>query len=436
VRHVPLREPPPQAGYGRGDVLVLFGELFGRGYANGIVEEARRAGMSVVGATVGRRGPDGVLRPLVPDELAAAEAALGGRIVNVPLEAGFDLEPAGEGPSPAEGLRGAKPDAWQTVALDWDLVEASREAGRRRFDRHAEAFAAELERLVPADANVLLVHTMAGGFPRARVYMPLMTRVFRATGERFVPSGAFWASDLGRLCAESFEEVTARTFARLVAATASLRRGDRRVRYVAYGYHGCEVLVGGRLTWQSYVPYLQGWAKRALERHADDAWTEGVRCTVFDAPEIWTASSAIFLGVEVSLYPLLEAVRGEGPSSAAAEGLFARCRALLREGASLEALLERAQAYLAAPVLAPFRDRETWPHHSTREQMEAMLAASEATLGMSADPRNPVCAELSRAVFGAVGRLMLDASWEPAAPVVSLGHDVVARRLVRSAEAP
>ncbi|HSN13573.1 MAG TPA: hypothetical protein VLT61_03020, partial [Anaeromyxobacteraceae bacterium] len=87
----PVRELPARAGYGVGDVLVVFGELFGRGYANGVVDEARRAGMTIVGATVGRRDGDGPLRPLTEAELAAAEANLGGRIVNVPLEAGFDL---------------------------------------------------------------------------------------------------------------------------------------------------------------------------------------------------------------------------------------------------------------------------------------------------------------------------------------------------------
>jgi hypothetical protein len=426
----PLRDPPATAGYGPGDVLVVLGELFGRGYANGIVEEARRAGMTLVGATVGRRGADGALRPLDAAELAQAEAALGGRIVNVPLEAGFDLEPADGGPSPVDQLKGVKPDGWKDLALDRDLVARSREAGVRRFERNAELFAAELVRLVPPGANVLLVHTMAGGFPRARAVMPLMTRLFRGTGEKFLPSEPFWASDLGRLFAASFEEVTALTFARLVRATAPLRTGGRRVSYVAYGYHGVEVLAGGRPAWQTYVPYLQGWAKLLLERCAEEAWREGVRCTVFNAPEIWTNSSALFLGVEVALYPLLEAVRREGPSSPAARELRSRCEAALREGATLEALLARADAYLADPALAPFRRFETWPQHSAREQMEAMLAASEETLAMSADPKSPVTAVLSQAAVGAVGRLMLDVSWEPSAPVVWLGHDVVARRIV------
>jgi hypothetical protein len=202
--YTPLRDLPPRAGWRKGDVLVVLGELFGRGYANGAVDEARRAGMTIVGATVGRRDAGGALRPLSAEELAQAEASLGGRIVNVPLEAGFDLEPADGGPSPVDQLKGLKAGDWEAFRLDWAAVERSREAGVRRFERNAAAFAAELGALVPAGANVLLLHTMAGGFPRARALMPLMTRVFRGTGEKLIPSAAFWESDLGRLWAAGF----------------------------------------------------------------------------------------------------------------------------------------------------------------------------------------------------------------------------------------
>jgi hypothetical protein len=89
-----MQQLPDTAGYKAGDVLVLAGELFGRGYANGLVDEAKRIGMTVIGTTVGRRDPDGTLRPLTADELAESEALLGGRIINVPLEAGFDMEAA------------------------------------------------------------------------------------------------------------------------------------------------------------------------------------------------------------------------------------------------------------------------------------------------------------------------------------------------------
>jgi hypothetical protein len=51
-------------------------------------------------------------------------------------------------------------------------------------------------------------------------------------------------------------------------------------------------------------------------------------------------------------------------------------------------------------------------------------------LEMNKDPKNIVCAELSRAVFQAVGRLINRTSWEPGAPVYWLNHDIVARELV------
>jgi hypothetical protein len=61
---IPLRNLPQKAQFKKGDVLVVFGELFQRGYANGIVDEAERAGLKVIYSTVGRRDNDGKLRPL------------------------------------------------------------------------------------------------------------------------------------------------------------------------------------------------------------------------------------------------------------------------------------------------------------------------------------------------------------------------------------
>jgi hypothetical protein len=89
---IPLRNLPQDNIFRKGDVFVLFGELFGRGYANGLVNEARNAGMTIIGVTVGRRDENNALRALTAEELATAEANLGGRIINVPLMAGFDLD--------------------------------------------------------------------------------------------------------------------------------------------------------------------------------------------------------------------------------------------------------------------------------------------------------------------------------------------------------
>lgn len=432
TQYTPLRQLPAPAGYSTSDVFVLFGELFGRGYANGIVDEARNAGMTIIGATVGRRDNNGPLRPLTAEELAEAEANLGGRIINIPLEAGFDLEPAANGLTPVDQLKGVKPETVAETALDMAAIEESRQKGAARFRHNLAAFVAELERLVPAGANLLVAHTMAGGIPRVRTLMPILNRVFKGQGDRYLPSAAFWQSDVGQLCSRSFDEVTADTFAALIEATAALRGrvegAGGRVAYTAYGYHGCEVLIGGDYRWQSYTPYLQGWAKIRLEEAAARAWQAGVKATVFNSPEIQTNSSALFLGVEISLYPLLSALRKEG-AGPVAEALWQECRQLLKEGETIEGLLAKADRYLASPELAGFARYEEWPQHNTADQAALMLATSAELMAMNADPKQIVCAVLSRAVFQAVGRLMFDYSWAPAAPAIWLNHDAIARRL-------
>jgi len=423
TRYNALREVPATAGFEKGDVLFLCGELFGRGYANGIVDEARAKGMTIIGSTVGRRDTDGRLRALTDEELATAEAALGGKIINIPLEAGFDMEPGLDGVSPVDRFKGVKPDDWASVTLDQAQIDYSKEQGTRRFRTNLAAVVSQLEALLPARGKLVIVHTMAGGIPRARVFMPILNKLFKGQGDRFLSSEAFWNSDMGRLCSKSFDEVTADTFAYLIEATAALRE-RLSVRYAAYGYHGCEVLVDGAYVWQSYTPYLQGWAKIRLEDIAIEAWNKGIKATVYNCPEIQTNSSALFLGVENSLYPLLASLEIEGEKEIARE-----CQGLLREGIDLDTLLQCANKYLSSPLVTATRDFDSWPQHNSPQQQEYMLNCSAELIGMNADQKEIICAVLSRGVFQGVGRLMFDSSWEPKAPVYWLNHDVIAKRL-------
>jgi len=427
TRYNAMREVPATAGFKEGDVLFLCGELFGRGYANGIVDEAKAKGMTIIGSTVGRRDSDGTLRALNDEELASAEAALGGKIINIPLEAGFDMEPGSDGISPVDRFKGVKPDEWATVSLDPAQVEYSKERGTQRFRGNLAAVIAQLETLLPAQGNLLAVHTMAGGIPRARVFMPILNKLFKGQGDRFLSSEAFWNSDMGRLCSTSFNEVTADTFSYLIEATAGLR--DRlSVRYAAYGYHGCEVLIDGVYTWQSYTPYLQGWAKIRLEDIALAAWEKGIKATVYNCPEIQTNSSALFLGVENSLYPLLSSLMQEGEQE-----IPKACQELLKEGVSADMLLACANAYLSSPLVTATRDFDSWPQHNSPQQQEYMLNCSAELIAMNADQKEIICAVLSRGVFKGVGTLMFDSSWEPKAPLYWLNHDVIAKRLAKKA---
>lgn len=431
----PMQQLPVKAGFGAGAVLVLVGELFGRGYANGMVDEAKRLGMTVIGTTVGRRDTDGTLRPLNAQELVEAQGLLGGKIINVPLEAGFDMESVDGLPSIFEQLKKAKADDWNTISFDDGLIERARAAGTNRFRNAMATVATELTSLVPAGADVIFAHAMAGGIPRARVFMPLLNRVFKGTGDKYLSSADFWQSGLGRLCDASFNEVTADTFRYLIEETGPLRgkiaAGGGRVSYTAYGYHGTGILMGEEYCWQSYTPYVQGWAKMRLEQIAAEAFGRGIPATVFNCPEIQTNSSALFLGVEISLYPLLDAIRREA-GEAAATVVLERCQAMLKPEETISGLLERANAYLASPVLAEILDFATWPQHNTRQQAELMLAASAELMGMHNDQKQLVCAELSRIVFQATGRLMVHYAWQPNEPVVWLNHDIIARLLADS----
>lgn len=429
----PMKCLPEKAGYRAGDYIVLVGELFGRGYANGLVEEARSIGMNVIGTTMGRRDNDGTLRPLNQVELADAEAVLGGKIINVPLEAGFDMESVDGQPSVAEQLKKVRPDEWAGVDFNDEFISKAVRSGSDRFRTNLAKVVGELDKLIPPGSNVLFSHVMAGGFPRARIFMLLLNRVFKGTGDKYLSSELFWESGIGRLCRASFDEVTADTFRYLLETTAGLR--DRiamdggQVRYSAYGYHGTGVLVGGEYRWQSYIPYLPGWAKMRLEDIAAEASAKGIQATVFNCPEIQTNSSALFLGVEISLYPLITSIRREAGEAMAAP-LMRRCQDMLKEGTSLEQMLARADAYLASPVLAQLLDFAGWPQHNTSEQADLMLNSSAELMGMHVEQKRLVCAELSRIVFLATGRLMIHGSWKPEAPVVWLNHDLIARLLV------
>src|SRR5512139_1589113 len=288
----PLRGLPTQNIFRKGDVFVLFGELFGRGYANGLVNEARNAGMTILGITVGRRDENNALRPLTAEELAAAEANLGGRIINVPLMAGFDLDaPAGQ-PTPTDLLADMTLKSWQTDKLDWAHVEKCREVGVKRFKDSVARVMAELEGMIADGSNVFFAHTMAGGIPKVKVFLAIANRIYKGRGERFLSSRSLLDSDLGKLILMNFDEVTANTFQYLIEGSAKIRarieKSGGQVRYTAYGYHGTEILIDGQYQWQTYTNYTQGRAKMRLEHVAEAAWGQGIKATVYNCPEIRT----------------------------------------------------------------------------------------------------------------------------------------------------
>lgn len=424
-----MREIPQLAGYKPGDVMVLFGELFSKGYANGIVDEAEKRGMTIVRSTVGRRDADGSLRPLNEEE----HKDIPRPFINIPMEAGFDMEPDSKGVTPCDQLKGIKMKDWDQDHLNWDSILESQKNGVERFRKNLTAYMTELKQHIPDGANVLFVHTMAGGVPRAKILMPVMNKVFKGRGDRFIPSEDLFNSQLGKFSQLNFSEVTAHTFKHLVELSSDVRSSVEgnggQVSYVAYGYHGTEILIDGSYQWQTYTPYFQGWAKIELEEHCKSFMNQGIKCCVFNCPEILTNSSSIFQGVEVSLYPLLGAIQKEGENSKYCQEVLRKCQELLKESHTFNEIMEFTSQYVKNELTTTHSNFDQWPQHNSIDQMAYMLDSSEHLISMHKDPKTLMTFPLSEEVFKATGYVMFHQAWNIDKPVMWLNHDIVAKQM-------
>ena len=430
-----MTELPRNTLFKAGDVFVLFGELFGRGYANGLVNEARKAGMQIIGITVGRRDENNALRALTPEELAVAEANLGGKIVNVPLMAGFDLDaPAGE-PTPTDLIGKLTLNDWQEATLDWAYLEKCRQIGVSRFREGTARAMAQIDAMIPAGRNVYFAHTMAGGIPRAKIFLAIANRIYKGRGDRFVSSSVLLESDLGKLILQNFDEVTADTFEHLIAGSAGIRQrieaSGGQVRYSAYGYHGTEILIDGRYQWQTYTSYTQGYAKMRLERIAMAHWAQGIKATVFNCPEIRTNSSDIFVGVELPLIALLRALHKEG-GGAWAQAQWQASEALLQDGTTLESVLQKVEAFQHSDIARGFRNFAAWPMPNSAALADVMIGTSDAIVQLHKERKALITDLLSGLVLEATGPLIFGEMSAPAGPVLWLNHDIIARELNRA----
>jgi hypothetical protein len=245
-------------------------------------------------------------------------------------------------------------------------------------------------------------------------------------------SRALLDSDLGKLILMNFDEVTANTLQHLITASAAIRErvtsNGGQVRYTAYGYHGTEILIGGKYQWQTYTNYTQGYAKMRLESVAQAAWAQGVNATVFNCPEIRTNSSDIFVGVELSLFPLLAALKKEG-GGAWADQQWAICQELLGDGVSLQSIIDTIERYNNDPTSATFRNFEAWPMDNTPELADVMIGTSEEITGLHKDRKALITDHLSALVLEGAGPLMFNGAAEKIAPVLWLNHDIIARKL-------
>ncbi len=420
-----IRTKPVVSTFQKGDLLVLFGELFNRGYANGLVEEAEKFGVTIVRATVGRRDENLNIRKLTPEETENIPKPF----INVPLEAGFDLERDQNGNTSNDYLKDAKLSDWENCKVPAETLQFCRDQGRNRFKKQTQDFLKEVEKLVIPGRHVHFAHLMAGGVPRCKIVLPLMNRVFKGSGDRYISSKKFWESGIGRFLEMNFHEVTAETFNTLLEESTSLRNkivaDGGTVSYVAYGYHGTEVIIADKYKWQSYAPYIQGWAKCDLENIAKKWFKKGIACCVYNCPEILTNSSSVFRGIEVAVYNLVRALKKDKPNSEITAKIMAECQSVLNSPDDLNLIYKAVDNYFLSPATKETSVFENWPKHSTKEQLELTLKTSDDIVALHKDEKILMTGSLSELIFKSCGYIMLHEAKVPNNPVAWIGHDAV-----------
>ncbi len=420
-----MKSLPQKASRSPHDKLVVFGEVFNQGYVNGLIDEAKKNNVGIIYSTVGRRNKEQELVGLSQEEISEKNQS---PLLNTPLEAGFDMWTTSSGFKLNDYLKGVKLSAWKDLEFPPELTDAMKEA-EEDFRVRVRAYLAELKPHLHPEGSILFAHTMAGGIPRAKILMPLLNRIFKGSGDRYLSSKEFWESDLGKIAEASFLAVTAKTFQILIEETKELRedlaKTGQTASYVAFGYHGCEALVDGSYVWQSYAPYLQGWAKLELENVAKNALDLGIQASVFNCPEILTNSSSVFLGVEVCLYPLIGALKKECPNES--QVIFENCNAKLTDDNNIDKVNDYTQNYLQSDHVESVSKWDSWPEHNNPDQMAAMKDASQTLMSWHKDSKNLITKDLSEVVFKSCGYLMFHEGWAPKKPVWWLGHDIVSK---------
>ncbi|MDB2426072.1 hypothetical protein N9W41_00850 [bacterium] len=427
----PLRELP-QKKLTADDTIFIFGEVFSLGYVNGLIKEATSAGSKIIYSTVGRRNENGELQSLSSEQLEEKNLANQKPLINIPLECGFDLTADSKGITPCDQLKDVKLSKWQEVQLDWPAVEESKAKGEEDFKKRVHAYSLEAKKHVNPKGNVYFAHTMAGGVPRTKIVMPLFNKVFKGYDKRYLSSKEFWDSEIGKLCEKTFSSVTADTFDILINATKDLRnevsKNKQNTYYLAFGYHGNELFINNEYRWQSYAPYLQGFAKLQLENYAKQARANDVNATVYNVPEILTNSSSIFLGIEVALYPLIGSLIHESRGNSKVKQIIADSEDLLKDEYTINDVLDVTNEYFNHPTIKnDWSKFDTWPQHNGPDQMKLMREASQKILSMHKDQNKLMTYKLSEVVFDACGMIMLNQVSESEQAAHWICHDLVSK---------
>lgn len=142
----------------------------------------------------------------------------------------------------------------------------------------------------------------------------------------------------------------------------------------------------------------------------------------------------MFAGIELSLLPLLRALQKEG-GGAWVEALWSECQALLKDGVTLDDLLQKISDYQNHEAMQRFYDFASWPLPNSPQQAEQTIGTSGEIVQLHKDHKALVSDVLSYHVVTATGQLIFSETASPAGPVLWLNHDLVARQLLANEDA-
>lgn len=380
-------------------IFIIFGEVFPGGYIQGLLTQAKKHKATIIYSTMGRRTSEQKLRPLNEEELQQKNKELKlsdtNLLINIPLEAGFDLEPY-QGKTLVDHINQYGLKNWEDFFIDDQFLFTAKKEARIKFQKQIQKFLTQASsHITEHTKNIYFIHTMAGGIPRAKLLMAILNKVLKGRGKRFYSSKQFCATHLGKASLKSFESVTAESFQDLIIETKNLRslwnKKNINVSYTAFGYRGNSILIKDKYQWTAYAPYIQGWAKLELENIAQKAKNNNIKANVFNCPEVLTRSSQAFSGIEVFLYPFLNSLNASSSDLILKKiGDLSIIQDLLKQlGAkSLEQnsfinyfhkdfsflkLKQLTDNFFTHPSLNQQLNPTLWPQHNNFQQMDLMI---------------------------------------------------------------
>lgn len=383
-------------------VFIIFGEVFPGSYIQGLLAQAKKHNATIIYSTMGRRTSKQELRALNPEELQEKIKELqldnSNLLINIPLEAGFDLEPYKDS-NLVNKINSFNLKTWEDCSIDQEYLSKIKNQARLKFKKQIQKFLIEANKHIPQNTkNIHFIHTMAGGIPRAKLLIAILNRVLKGRGNRFYSSEKFCSTPLGKAALESFKSVTADSFKDLITETAQLRdlwsKQNITTSYTAFGYKGNTLLIREKYQWTAYAPYIQGWAKLELEKIAIDSQKSGIQANVFNCPEVLTRSSKAFSGIEVYLYPVLSSLDQQSSDLILKKiGDLPIIQSLLKQltspsltkerftqffekDFSFEKLKNLTDDFFLNPNLKKQLQIENWPQHNSPEQMNLMIEKS------------------------------------------------------------